>query len=164
MVIFSSSARLLGNRLPKITDSGLYFAKNRPETHFLRDFIIIWLSVELADRAKIWYSHPRFRYWTSVFSDEHASKSNMNQNFPFPGFVLLENNQICTFLRQFVGRYGTSGISDFCCFFKILFSSYKQTVPSHFFDSDGAPNGSWKPKSSLIERVYAKLQLSRAIW
>ena len=53
MVIFSSNAQRLGKHLPKITDSGLYFAKNRPETHFLRDFMIIWLSVELAGRAKI---------------------------------------------------------------------------------------------------------------
>ena len=30
----------------------------------------------------------------------------------------------------------------FAAFLKILFSSFKQTVPSHFFDSDGAPNGS----------------------
>jgi len=37
----------------KITDSRLCFAKTRPETHFLRDFTIIWLSVELAGRAKI---------------------------------------------------------------------------------------------------------------
>ena len=40
MVIFSSSARLLGNRLPKITDSGLYFAINQPETYFLCGFMM----------------------------------------------------------------------------------------------------------------------------
>ena len=53
VVIFSSYTRLLGKRWHKITVSGLYFTKNRPETHFLRDFMIIWLSVELAGRAKI---------------------------------------------------------------------------------------------------------------
>ena len=53
MVVFSSDTRLLGKNQHKITVSGLYFTKNRPETHFLRDFTIIWLSVELAGRAKI---------------------------------------------------------------------------------------------------------------
>ena len=53
MVIFSSNAQRLGKHLPKITDSGLYSAKNRPETHFIRDFMILWLSVELACRANI---------------------------------------------------------------------------------------------------------------
>ena len=81
----------------EITDSGLYFAKNRPETHFLRDFTIIWLSVELAGRAKIWGSHPQFRYWTSFFSDEYASETNISLDFTFPGFTLLENDQKCTF-------------------------------------------------------------------
>ena len=53
MAIFSSDTRLLGNHLPKITDSGLYFAINRPETHFLCDFMMKWLSVKSAGRAKI---------------------------------------------------------------------------------------------------------------
>ena len=53
MVIFSSGTQHLGKNEHNITISGLYFAKNRPETHFLRDFMIIWLSVELAGRAKI---------------------------------------------------------------------------------------------------------------
>ena len=53
MVIFTCDTRLFGKHLHKITVSGLYFPKNRPETHFLRDFMIIWLSVELAGRAKI---------------------------------------------------------------------------------------------------------------
>ena len=53
MVVFSSDTRLLGKYLHKITVSGLYFTKNRPKTHFLRDFTIIWLSVELAGQAKI---------------------------------------------------------------------------------------------------------------
>ena len=51
--IVSTRKGLQAKHLPRITDSELYFAKTRPETHFLRDFIIIWLSVELADRAKI---------------------------------------------------------------------------------------------------------------
>ena len=37
----------------EITDSGLYFAKNRPEMYFFLDFVIIWLSVKLVGRAKI---------------------------------------------------------------------------------------------------------------
>ena len=53
MVILSSHAHSQGKCLPKITVSGLYLTKNRPETHFLRDFMIKWLSVELAGRAKI---------------------------------------------------------------------------------------------------------------
>ena len=40
--------------------------------------MIIWLSVELAGRAKIWGSHPQFRYWTSFFSDDHASMTNIS--------------------------------------------------------------------------------------
>ena len=59
--------------------------------------MMIWLSVELAGRAKIWGSHPQFRYWTSFFSDEHASMTNISLNFTFPGFTLLENDQKCTF-------------------------------------------------------------------
>ena len=51
MVILSSNAQLLGKYLPKLPILG--FTKNRPETHILRDFKIIWLSVELAGRAKI---------------------------------------------------------------------------------------------------------------
>ena len=53
MVIFSSGTWFLGKLQHKITDFGLCFTKNRPKTHFLRDFMIIWLSVELAGRAKI---------------------------------------------------------------------------------------------------------------
>ena len=53
MVIFSSGTWLLGKHWPKITVSGLYVTINRPETHFLRDFMIIWLSVELAGQVKI---------------------------------------------------------------------------------------------------------------
>ena len=83
----------LGKHLHKNTVSGLYFTKNRPETHFLRDFMIIWLSVELAGRAKIWCSHPQFRYWTSFFSDEYAFETNISLDFTFPGFTLLENDQ-----------------------------------------------------------------------
>ena len=162
--IISTRKCLQAKHLPKITDSGLYFAKTRPETHFLRDFIIIRLSVELADRAKIWCPHPRFRYLTSIFSDENSSKSNIDLNFPFPGFVLLENNQICTFYVNLWEDMSPLESRVFAVFFLILFPSFKQTVPSHFFDSEEAPNGSWKPKSSLIERVYAKLQLSGANW
>ena len=55
--------------------------------------MIIWLSVELGGRAKIWGSHPQFGYWTSFFSGEHVLNTNINLNFPFPGFTLLENNQ-----------------------------------------------------------------------
>ena len=83
--------------MPKTTVSGLYFTINRPEMHFSRDFMIIWLSVELAGRAKIWGSHPYFRYWTSFFPEEHTSKTNISINFPSSGFTLLEDNQICTF-------------------------------------------------------------------
>ena len=35
--IVSTRKCLQAKHLPKITDSGLYFAKTRPETHFLRD-------------------------------------------------------------------------------------------------------------------------------
>ena len=59
--MLSSYTRLLGEHWPKITVSGLYFTKSRLETHFWRDFMIIWLSVELAGQAKIWGSHPYFR-------------------------------------------------------------------------------------------------------
>ena len=93
MVIFSSHTRLLGDHLPKITDSGLYFAINRSETHFLCDFMMKWLSVKPAGRAKIWGSHQHFRYWTSFFSDQRPSKPNISLNFPFPGSILLENDQ-----------------------------------------------------------------------
>ena len=63
MTIFSSGTRLLGKHLPKITDSGLYFAKNRPETHFLRDFMTTWLSVELASSQNMRVPPiPHFRY------------------------------------------------------------------------------------------------------
>ena len=53
MVIFSSSTRYLGKHKHKITVFGLYFTPSLLETHFLRDFMIKWLSVELAGRAKI---------------------------------------------------------------------------------------------------------------
>ena len=53
MDIFSSGIRDSGKHSHKITDFGLYFTPSRLETHFLRDFMIIWLSVELAGRAKI---------------------------------------------------------------------------------------------------------------
>ena len=36
--------RLLWKDLPKIAVSELHFTKSRPETHFLRDFIMILLS------------------------------------------------------------------------------------------------------------------------
>ena len=52
MVIFSSSTRLLGNHLPKITDSGLYFAIKQPETYFLCDFMMKLLSVKLGSLHK----------------------------------------------------------------------------------------------------------------
>jgi hypothetical protein len=97
VVIFSSDTRLLGKSWHKITVSGLYFTKNRPKTHFLRDFTIIWLSVELAGRAKIWGSHPQFRSSTPFSSREHASKTHISLNYTFPGFTLLENDQKCTF-------------------------------------------------------------------
>jgi len=97
MVIFSSSTRLLGNHLPKITDSGLYFAINQPETYFLCGFMMKWLSVKSAGRAKIWGSQQHFRYWNSFFSDIYACKPNISLNFPFPGSILLENDQKCIF-------------------------------------------------------------------
>ena len=84
---------VLGKHWHQITVSGLYFAKNRPETHFLRDFMIIWLSVELAGRAKIWGSHPQFRSSTPFSSRDHARKTNISLRFTFPGFTLLENDQ-----------------------------------------------------------------------
>ena len=96
-LIFSPRKCFWAIHLPKITDSGLYFAKNRPKTHFLRDFMIIWLSVELASRAKIWGSHPQFRFSTPFSSREHAINTNISLNFTFPGFTLLENDQKCTF-------------------------------------------------------------------
>jgi len=82
--------------LPKITDSELSFAKNRPKTHFLRNFMIIWLSVELAGRAKIWGSHPQFRSSTPFSYRELTSKTNISLDFTFPGFTLLENDHKCT--------------------------------------------------------------------
>ena len=97
MVIFSSSTRLLGNHLPKITDSGLYFAINQPETYFLCGFMMKWLSVKSAGRAKMWGSRQHFRYWNSFFSDKYACKPNISLNFPFPGSILLENDQKCIF-------------------------------------------------------------------
>ena len=161
--IISTRKCLQAKHLPKITESGLYFSKTRPETHFLRDFIIIWLSVELADRAKIWRSHPRFRYWTSVFSDEHSSKSNVNLNFPFPGFVLLENNQICTFYVNLWEDMSPLESQIFAVFLFILFPSFKQTVPSHFFKYRRSPKWILKAKIFLnwasIREVTAQ-----AIW
>ena len=59
--------------------------------------MIIWLSVDLAGQAKIWGSHPEFRSSTPFASREHASKTNNSLNFTFPGFILLENDQKCTF-------------------------------------------------------------------
>ena len=53
MDTFSSGTRDSGKHSHKIADFGLYFTPSRLETHFLRDFMIIWLSVELAGRAKI---------------------------------------------------------------------------------------------------------------
>ena len=97
MVIFSSSTRLLGNHLPKITDSGLYFAINQPETYFLWGFMMKFLSVKSAGRAKIWGSQQHFRYWNSFFSNIYVCKPDVNLNFPFPGSILLENDQKCIF-------------------------------------------------------------------
>ena len=97
VVVFSSDTRLLGKIWHKSTVSGLRFTKNRPETHFLRDFMIIWLSVELAGRAKIWGPHPQFRSSTPFSSKKQAFSTNISLNFTFPGFTLLENDQKCTF-------------------------------------------------------------------
>ena len=55
--------------------------------------MITWLSVELAGRAKLRGSHPKFRSSTTFSSREHASKTNISLYFTFPGFTLLENNQ-----------------------------------------------------------------------
>ena len=145
MVIFSSSTRLLGNHLPKITDSGLYFAKTRPETHFLRDFMIIWLSVELAGRAKIWGSHPQFRSSTPFSSREHASKTNISLNFTFPGFTLLENDQKCTFyviLWEDMDPLKKHWLSANSYFFPLLQIDNSQSI----FRFRWNPTRSWKPQ------------------
>ena len=119
---------VLGKHWHQITVSGLYFAKNRPETHFLRDFMIIWLSVELAGRAKIWGSHPQFRSSTPFSSREHASNTNISLNFTFPGFTLLENDQKRTFYVILWDYMGPLEIKTFAA--KKFFFSKLQTDSS----------------------------------
>ena len=53
LVISSSNAQFIGEYLPTVAVYGLFYTGNRPETHVLRDFMIIWLSVGLVDGAKI---------------------------------------------------------------------------------------------------------------
>ena len=149
VLIFSSDTRLLGKSSHKITVSGLYFTKNRPETHFLRDFMIIWLSVELAGRAKIWGSHPQFRSSTPFFSTEHISKTNISLNSPFPGFTLLENDQKRTFYVILWDYMGPLEIKTFAA--KKFFPNFKQTVLSQLFDSEETQNRSWKPQLYLMQ-------------
>ena len=78
--------------LANIAGSGLYFAINRPEALFLRAFMFIWLSLELAGQAKVWWSHTQISSSTLFPSWKNASETTSSLNVTFPGFTLLENN------------------------------------------------------------------------
>jgi len=83
--------------------------------------MIMWLSVELAGRAKIWGSHPYFRYWTSFFSKTHASKTNNSLYFAWKRSEMR-------FLRHFMGiwllgggMWGIMRVSVKCLYLTIKF-------------------------------------------
>ena len=98
--IFSTLMRFEGKSLPKVTDSGLCFAENRPKTQFLRDFIETWLSVELAGASQNMRVSPILSLLSLIFPQQKkvcVPTRNIGPTLLFPGFALLENDQKRTF-------------------------------------------------------------------
>ena len=56
----------------------------------------------------------------------------MNQNFPFPGFVLLENNQICTFYVNLWEDMGPLESQIFAAFLKFYSQATNRRFPVTF--------------------------------
>ena len=72
---------------------------------------------------------------------EHASKTNIGLNFPFPGFTLLENDRICPFYVNLCEDMDPLESRIYYAFL-IFFPNFKQAVLSQFFDSEKTQNRS----------------------